>query len=181
MDASKIRPMATFGTHPGHAAPIDAPIPEFSSEADRKALDYMKVRSGETLGTQKVNRVFVGSCTNGRLEDMRAAANVLKGRLVADGVTMIVVPGSESVKVRAEEEGLDAIILAAGAEWREPGCSMCIAMNGDKAEPGELVVSTSNRNFAGRQGPGARTVLVSPATAAASAVAGVVTGVEGLG
>ena len=180
MDASKIRPMATFGTHPGHAAPIDAPIPDFTSEADIKALDYMRVRSGETLNMQKVDRVFVGSCTNGRLEDLRAAADVLTGRLVADGVKMIVVPGSESVKVRAEEEGLDAIILAAGAEWREPGCSMCIAMNGDKAEPGELVVSTSNRNFAGRQGPGARTVLVSPATAAASAVAGVVTGVEGL-
>ncbi len=181
MDAAAIRPMATYGTHPGHAAPIDAPIPTATNEADAKALDYMQVKAGETLSTQTVNRVFVGSCTNGRLEDMRATANILKDRKVADGVRMIVVPGSESVKAEAEAEGLDAIIRAAGAEWREPGCSMCIAMNGDKAEPGELVVSTSNRNFAGRQGPGARTVLASPETAAASAVAGVVTSVAGLG
>ena len=181
MDASAIRPMATFGTHPGHAAPIDAPIPDFTAEADLNALDYMQLKAGETLGEQKVDRVFIGSCTNGRLEDMRAAADVLRDRHVADGVTMIVVPGSESVKAKAEEEGLDAIIRAAGAEWREPGCSMCIAMNGDKAQPGELVVSTSNRNFAGRQGPGARTVLASPQTAAASAVAGRVVSVGGLG
>jgi 3-isopropylmalate/(R)-2-methylmalate dehydratase large subunit len=175
MDASKIRPMATYGTHPGHAAPIDAPIPEATNDADAKALEYMQVKSGDLLQAQTVNRVFVGSCTNGRLEDMRATAEILNGRLVAPHVRMIVVPGSESVKAQAEAEGLDTIILAAGAEWREPGCSMCIAMNGDKAEPGELVVSTSNRNFAGRQGPGARTVLASPQTAAASAIAGVVT------
>lgn len=180
MDASAIRPMATYGTHPGHAAPIDAPIPDATNEADAKALDYMQVKSGETLGQQSVDRVFVGSCTNGRLEDMRATANILKDRVVAAGVRMIVVPGSESVKAQAEAEGLDAIIRAAGAEWREPGCSMCIAMNGDKAAPGELVVSTSNRNFAGRQGPGARTVLASPETAAASAIAGVVTSAAGL-
>jgi 3-isopropylmalate/(R)-2-methylmalate dehydratase large subunit len=172
--------MATYGTHPGHAAPIDAPIPTATNEADAKALDYMRVKAGERLSAQTVNRVFVGSCTNGRLEDMRATANILKDRKVAPGVRMIVVPGSESVKAQSEAEGLDAIIRAAGAEWREPGCSMCIAMNGDKAEPGELVVSTSNRNFAGRQGPGARTVLASPETAAASAVAGVVTSVAGL-
>jgi 3-isopropylmalate/(R)-2-methylmalate dehydratase large subunit len=174
MDASKIRPMATYGTHPGHAAPIDAPIPPATNEADAKALDYMQVKAGEHLSAQKVDRVFVGSCTNGRLEDMRATATILTGRQVASHVRMIVVPGSESVKLQAESEGLDTIIRAAGAEWREPGCSMCIAMNGDKADPGELVVSTSNRNFAGRQGPGARTVLASPETAAASAVAGVV-------
>ncbi|GHA96542.1 3-isopropylmalate dehydratase large subunit [Algimonas arctica] len=181
MDASKIRPMATYGTHPGMAAPIDAIIPTSTNDADAKALDYMQVKAGQTMANQTVNRVFVGSCTNGRLEDMRAAANVLSGRQVAKGVRMIVVPGSEMVKAEAEAEGLDAIIIAAGAEWREPGCSMCIAMNGDKAAPGELVVSTSNRNFAGRQGPGARTVLASPETAAASAVAGVVTSVAGLG
>jgi len=180
MDAAKIRPMATYGTHPGMAAPIDARIPESENEADAKALDYMQVKSGETMAAQRVDRVFVGSCTNGRLEDMRAAAAVLSGRKVAGGVRMIVVPGSESVKAEAEAEGLDAIIIAAGAEWREPGCSMCIAMNGDKAAPGELVVSTSNRNFAGRQGPGARTVLASPETAAASAVAGVVTSAAGM-
>ncbi|MEM9600447.1 MAG: aconitase family protein, partial [Pseudomonadota bacterium] len=180
MEASDIRPMATYGTHPGHAAPIDAPIPAVTNEADAKALDYMQLRSGETLGAQAVDRVFVGSCTNGRLEDMRATANVLRGRHVASGVRMIVVPGSESVKAQAEEEGLDTVIRAAGAEWREPGCSMCIAMNGDKAEPGELVVSTSNRNFAGRQGPGARTVLASPQTAAASAIAGRVVSVSTL-
>ena len=180
MSASAIRPMATFGTHPGHAAPVDDLIPAVSGEADEKALTYMKVRSGERLSHQSVDRVFVGSCTNGRLEDMRATAAVLKGKVVAPGVTMIVVPGSESVKAAAEAEGLDKVIRLAGAEWREPGCSMCIAMNGDRAEPGELVVSTSNRNFAGRQGPGARTVLASPETAAASAVAGFVTSVEGL-
>jgi 3-isopropylmalate/(R)-2-methylmalate dehydratase large subunit len=180
MDASAIRPMATYGTHPGHAAPVDEAIPEVSGEADEKALNYMQVRSGEKLSAQSVDRVFVGSCTNGRLEDMRATAAILKDRSVAKGVRMIVVPGSESVKAAAESEGLDTIIRAAGAEWREPGCSMCIAMNGDKAEPGELVVSTSNRNFAGRQGPGARTVLASPETAAASAVAGFVTSVAGL-
>lgn len=181
MDASKIRPMATYGTHPGMAAPIDAIIPNSDNEADAKALDYMQVKAGQTMANQTVDRVFVGSCTNGRLEDMRAAASVLSGRQVAKTVRMIVVPGSEQVKAQAEAEGLDAIIIAAGAEWREPGCSMCIAMNGDKAAPGELVVSTSNRNFAGRQGPGARTVLASPETAAASAVAGVVTSVAGLG
>jgi 3-isopropylmalate/(R)-2-methylmalate dehydratase large subunit len=180
MDAAKIRPMATYGTHPGMAAPIDAAIPNSDNEADAKALDYMQVKAGQTMANQTVDRVFVGSCTNGRLEDMRAAASVLSGRQVAKTVRMIVVPGSEQVKAQAEAEGLDEIIIAAGAEWREPGCSMCIAMNGDKAAPGELVVSTSNRNFAGRQGPGARTVLASPETAAASAVAGVVTSIAGL-
>jgi 3-isopropylmalate/(R)-2-methylmalate dehydratase large subunit len=180
MDAAKIRPMATYGTHPGMAAPIDAAIPNSDNEADAKALDYMQVKAGQTMANQTVDRVFVGSCTNGRLEDMRAAASVLSGRQVAKTVRMIVVPGSEQVKAQAEAEGLDEIIIAAGAEWREPGCSMCIAMNGDKAAPGELVVSTSNRNFAGRQGPGARTLLASPETAAASAVAGVVTSIAGL-
>ncbi|MEM7730853.1 MAG: 3-isopropylmalate dehydratase large subunit, partial [Pseudomonadota bacterium] len=124
MDASAIRPMATYGTHPGHAAPVDAMIPQVSGEADEKALTYMKVRSGERLSAQSVDRVFVGSCTNGRLEDMRATASVLSGRVVAPHVRMIVVPGSESVKTAAEAEGLDKVIRLAGAEWREPGCSM---------------------------------------------------------
>jgi len=180
MDAATIRPMATYGTHPGMAAPIDAPIPNPANEADEKALSYMQVTAGQTMAGQRVDRVFIGSCTNARLEDMRAAANILSGRTVATSVRAIVVPGSESVKAAAEAEGLHEIIMASGAEWREPGCSMCIAMNGDKAAPGELVVSTSNRNFAGRQGPGARTVLASPETAAASAIAGVVTSVAGL-
>lgn len=181
MDAATIRPMATYGTHPGMAAPIDAPIPNPANEADEKALSYMQVTAGQTMAGQRVDRVFIGSCTNARLEDMRAAAKILSGRTVATSVRAIVVPGSESVKAAAEAEGLHEIIMASGAEWREPGCSMCIAMNGDKAAPGELVVSTSNRNFAGRQGPGARTVLASPETAAASAIAGVVASVAGLG
>ena len=127
---------------------------------------------GAPLRETKVDRVFIGSCTNSRLEDLRDAALILRGRKIAGHVKMLVAPGSEAIKKDAESEGLDAVFLAAGAEWREPGCSMCIAMNGDKGEPGELVVSTSNRNFKGRQGKGVRTVLASPATAAASALAG---------
>ena len=179
--AEDMRPMVTYGTHPGHAMPIDGLIPSSADEADIKALEYMGVTAGAHIAGEKVDRVFIGSCTNSRMDDLRAAASVMKGRKVAGGLIAIVVPGSEVVKKEAEAEGLHEVFMAAGAQWREPGCSMCIAMNGDKAAPGELVVSTSNRNFAGRQGPGARTVLASPATAAAAAVTGVITDPRTLG
>ena len=180
IDAADIRPMITYGTHPGHAMPVDAAVPAPQDESDAKALGYMNVVPGVPMTGTKVDRVFIGSCTNSRIDDIREAARIMAGRRVPDSLRAIVVPGSEAVKREAEAEGLHEIILAAGAEWREPGCSMCIAMNGDKALPGELVVSTSNRNFAGRQGPGARTVLASPATAAAAAVTGVITDVRRL-
>ncbi len=172
LDGSAIRPMATWGTTPDAAAPIGTPAPQPQSESDAKALAYMGFTAGEVTTREKVDVVFVGSCTNGRLPDMRVAASILKGRQVAEGVRMLVVPGSEAVRQQAEAEGLHRIITAAGAEWRIPGCSMCIAMNGDVVGEGQLCVSTSNRNFEGRQGKGARTILASPATAAASAVAG---------
>ena len=172
IDASSLTPMVTFGTNPGMVVGIDDPVPAGSDASFRKALEYMQVESGKPMSAQSVNVVFVGSCTNGRISDIEEAARVLDGRKVADGVRMMVVPGSESVKAEAEARGLDRIIKAAGAEWREAGCSMCIGMNGDIAQPGQLCVSTSNRNFEGRQGVGARTVLASPATAAASALAG---------
>ncbi|HEX5304518.1 MAG TPA: aconitase family protein, partial [Dyella sp.] len=146
------------------------PAPRNAPEA--RALAYMRAEAGRPMRGMPVDVVFVGSCTNSRLSDLREAAEVLRGRRVADGVRMLVVPGSEAVRRDAEREGLHEVFAAAGAEWRVPGCSMCIAMNGDLAQPGQLVVSTSNRNFEGRQGQGARTVLASPATAAASAVAG---------
>ncbi|WP_292054232.1 MULTISPECIES: 3-isopropylmalate dehydratase large subunit [unclassified Brevundimonas] len=172
LDGSAIRPMATWGTTPDAAAPIGTPAPQPQSESDAKALAYMGFTAGEVTTKEKVDVVFVGSCTNGRLPDMRVVADILKGRKVADGVRMLVVPGSEAVRQQAEAEDLHKIITAAGAEWRIPGCSMCIAMNGDVVCEGQLCVSTSNRNFEGRQGKGARTILASPATAAASAVAG---------
>ena len=172
IDAGTLTPMVTFGTNPGMVVGIDEPVPASADASFRKALDYMQVESGKPMTENSVDVVFVGSCTNGRISDIEEAANVLKGRKVADGVRMLVVPGSERVKAEAESRGLDKIITAAGAEWREAGCSMCIGMNGDIARPGQLSVSTSNRNFEGRQGVGARTVLASPATAAASAVAG---------
>lgn len=172
IDAADIRPTLTWGTHPGTAIAIDAPIPVASDAAARKGLAYMGFDAGHTVAGARVDVVFVGSCTNGRLRDMRDVARVLAGRRVADGVRMLVVPGSEIVKRQAEAEGIDAIVRAAGAQWREPGCSMCIAMNGDLVAPGELAVSTSNRNFEGRQGPGSRTVLASPLSAAWSAVQG---------
>ena len=172
LDASSLTPMITFGTNPGMVVGIDEPVPAGSDASFRKALDYMQVESGKPMSANAVDVVFVGSCTNGRLSDIEEAARVLEGRKVADGVRMMVVPGSERVKAEAEARGLDRIISAAGAEWREAGCSMCIGMNGDIARPGQLSVSTSNRNFEGRQGVGARTVLASPATAAASAIAG---------
>jgi 3-isopropylmalate/(R)-2-methylmalate dehydratase large subunit len=172
IDASTLTPMVTFGTNPGMVVGIDEAVPEGSDESYRKALDYMQVEPGKPMTAHAVDVVFVGSCTNGRISDIEEAARILEGRKVADGVRMLVVPGSEQVKAEAEARGLDRIITAAGAEWREAGCSMCIGMNGDIARPGQLSVSTSNRNFEGRQGVGARTVLASPATAAASAVAG---------
>jgi 3-isopropylmalate/(R)-2-methylmalate dehydratase large subunit len=174
IDASELQPMVTFGTNPGMVIGIEDPVPEGSDASFRKALDYMQIESGKAMSANKVDIVFVGSCTNGRITDIEEAASILMGRKVADGVRMLVVPGSELVKKEAEDRGLDKIITAAGAEWREAGCSMCIAMNGDIVKPGQLSVSTSNRNFEGRQGVGARTVLASPATAAASAIAGYV-------
>ncbi|ADM09326.1 isopropylmalate isomerase large subunit [Parvularcula bermudensis HTCC2503] len=174
VDAAAIRPMVTYGVSPHEALPATGDVPAPANDAARTALDYMGFQPGDPLAARKVDRVFVGSCTNGRLEDLRAAANILKGRRIADHVTMLVVPGSEAVKRAAEAEGLDQVFMTAGAEWREPGCSMCIAMNGDRGNPGEIVVSTSNRNFRGRQGEGVRTVLASPATAAASAVKGMI-------
>ena len=174
LDASAIEPMVTFGTNPGMVIGISELVPDVSDASFQKALDYMQVESGKPMTEHAVDVVFVGSCTNGRITDIEEAARVLDGRKVADGVRMLVVPGSELVKKEAEERGLDKIIMAAGAEWREAGCSMCIGMNGDIAQPGQLSVSTSNRNFEGRQGVGARTVLASPATAAASAIKGFV-------
>ncbi len=174
LDASRLQPMVTFGTNPGMVVGINEPVPTGTDASFRKALDYMQVEPGKPMTENAVDVVFVGSCTNGRLSDIEEAARVLEGRRVADGVRMLVVPGSQQVKQEAEARGLDDIIKSAGAEWREAGCSMCIGMNGDTVPAGKLSVSTSNRNFEGRQGVGARTVLASPATAAASAVRGYV-------
>ena len=164
--------MVTWGTAPDTGIAVDAPVPDARSASHAKALSYMKFEAGMPVSGQKVDQVFIGSCTNSRITDLRAAAAIMSGRQVAPGVRALVVPGSVAVRAQAEAEGLDRIFIEAGAEWRQPGCSMCIAMNGDKGEPGQLIVSTSNRNFEGRQGPGARTVLASPATAAAAAIAG---------
>jgi 3-isopropylmalate/(R)-2-methylmalate dehydratase large subunit len=179
IDASALVPMITYGTNPGQAIPVTALVPDPAAEADAAtraslegALRYMGLRPGQPILGQAVDAVFVGSCTNGRLEDMREAAAVLRGRKVK--VRTLIVPGSQVVKRQAEAEGLDRVFKDAGAEWREPGCSMCIAMNGDRIERGQYCVSTSNRNFEGRQGAGGRTLLASPATAAAAAVAGAV-------
>jgi 3-isopropylmalate/(R)-2-methylmalate dehydratase large subunit len=182
IDAGGLEPMITFGTSPGMGIPITAAVPDPASIADpmeresvRKALSYMGLEAGKPLTGHSVDVVFIGSCTNGRISDFRSAAAILKGRKVSPKVRVLVVPGSHGVKRQAEAEGLDQIFRAAGAEWREPGCSMCIAMNGDQLAPGQYSVSTSNRNFEGRQGKGGRTFLASPLTAAASAVTGVVT------
>ncbi len=175
IDASAIGSTISYGTHPGMVTPIAAAIPAARDAQEAKALAYMQFDGGQALIGQKVDVVFVGSCTNSRLSDLREAAAVMRGRKVADGVRALVVPGSVLIKREAEAEGLDAVFLAAGAEWREAGCSMCIGMNGDIAKPGQLVVSTSNRNFEGRQGPGVRTVLASPRVAAVAAIAGVIT------
>jgi 3-isopropylmalate/(R)-2-methylmalate dehydratase large subunit len=172
IDATALQPMVTFGTNPGMVVGVNDPVPAANDASFRKALDYMKIIPGKPMSENPVDVVFVGSCTNGRLSDLEEAAAILEGRKVADGVRMLVVPGSQQVKRRAEELGLHRIFTAAGAEWRESGCSMCLGMNGDTVAAGQLSVSTSNRNFEGRQGIGARTVLASPATAAASAVMG---------
>jgi 3-isopropylmalate/(R)-2-methylmalate dehydratase large subunit len=179
IDASALEPTVTFGTNPGMSAPVSGRVPEPEREREpsaRRALEaaltYMGLRPGQPLQGHPIDVVFIGSCTNGRLSDLRAAASVLRGRRVAPRVRALVVPGSREVKRAAEAEGLHRIFLEAGAEWREPGCSMCIAMNGDQVGPGQSAVSTSNRNFEGRQGPGARTFLASPLTAAAAAIAG---------
>lgn len=172
IDAGDVGVTVSYGTHPGMVLPIHAAIPAAADFQEQKALNYMQWQSGQSLRDARVDVVFIGSCTNSRLSDLRAAAAVLRGRRVAAHVRALVVPGSLAVQKAAEAEGLDHVFTQAGAEWREPGCSMCIAMNGDAARPGELVVSTSNRNFEGRQGPGVRTVLASPAVAAASAVKG---------
>lgn len=172
IDASAIQPMITYGTHPGMAIGIDTLVPEATTSEDRKALEYMGLEAGQPILGKKISTVFIGSCTNGRLSDLRAAAKVMRGQKVAAETRMLVVPGSREVKNQAEAEGLHEVFLAAGAEWREPGCSMCIAMNGDQLQPGEYAVSTSNRNFEGRQGKGGRTFLASPATAAVAAIHG---------
>jgi len=179
IDGSALEPMITYGTNPGMALPVGGRVPDPDALSDaaaraslEKALRYMDLRPGQPLIGQKVDVVFIGSCTNSRIEDLRGAASVLRGRKVAKGVRTLVVPGSRRVKQAAEAEGLDRVFTDAGAEWREPGCSMCIAMNGDQLEPGQYAVSTSNRNFEGRQGKGGRTFLASPLTAAAAAVAG---------
>ncbi|MBK8285515.1 MAG: 3-isopropylmalate dehydratase large subunit [Ahniella sp.] len=174
IDASAVEPSVTWGTDPGKVVAISGRLPEVADEGVRKALAYMKLEAGQAIHGVPVDVVFLGSCTNSRLPDLQEAAAVLRGLRVHPKVRMLVVPGSEAVKRDAEAIGLHEVFIAAGAEWREPGCSMCLGMNGDIAKPGELVVSTSNRNFEGRQGKGVRTVLASPATAAAAAVAGVI-------
>jgi len=174
IDVSALGPMVTFGTNPGMVIPIDDEVPRGDDPSFRKALAYMQVEAGKPMLGLPVDVVFIGSCTNGRLSDLRMAAGLLRGRRVAERVRLLVVPGSYEVKRQAEAEGLDEIVKAAGGEWREPGCSMCIAMNGDKVASGQLSVSTSNRNFEGRQGSGARTVLASPLTAAAAAIKGAI-------
>ncbi|HWI29678.1 MAG TPA: 3-isopropylmalate dehydratase large subunit [Stellaceae bacterium] len=188
LQAAEVAPQVTWGTSPQDVLPITGKVPdpaEIADEAKRAAmqrsLDYMGLTPGTPLAEVPVQRVFIGSCTNGRIEDLRAAAAVAKGRKVAAGVNAMVVPGSGLVKHQAEEEGLDRVFVEAGFEWREPGCSMCLAMNPDKLEPGERCASTSNRNFEGRQGRGGRTHLVSPAMAAAAAVRGTLADVRDLG
>jgi 3-isopropylmalate/(R)-2-methylmalate dehydratase large subunit len=176
IDATALEPMITYGTNPGMVVPISASIPQQpGDQIHAKALGYMGFHGGEAMLGKPVNTVFIGSCTNGRLEDLAAAAQVLKGRKVAPGVHLLIVPGSQQVKRDAEAAGLDEIFKKAGADWRESGCSMCLGMNGDTVASGEYSLSTSNRNFEGRQGVGARTLLASPLTAAASAVRGRIT------
>ena len=179
LEAASLAPFVTWGTNPAQVARIDGTVPEPSSfedpvdrETAARALEYMGLAGGTPIRDIAVDTVFIGSCTNGRIEDLRAAAGVLEGRTVRPGMRALVVPGSHRVKAQAEAEGLDAVFTAAGFDWREPGCSMCLAMNPDKLSPGERAASTSNRNFEGRQGRGGRTHLVSPAVAASTAVAG---------
>jgi 3-isopropylmalate/(R)-2-methylmalate dehydratase large subunit len=186
IDVSALKPTVTWGTSPEDVVPVDGRVPDPAAfEADkaervRRALDYMGLEPGQRIADAKIDRVFIGSCTNSRIEDLRAAAAIAKGRKVAAGVAAMVVPGSGLVKEQAEAEGLDEIFRAAGFDWREPGCSMCLAMNPDKLMPGERCASTSNRNFEGRQGRGGRTHLMSPAMAAAAAITGHITDVREL-
>jgi 3-isopropylmalate/(R)-2-methylmalate dehydratase large subunit len=179
LDAATLAPFVTWGTNPGQGLPLTASVPdpadivdEHERSAAQRALEYMDLVPGKPLREIRVDTVFLGSCTNGRIEDLRAAAEVLRGRQVADGVRVLVVPGSERVRLAAEDEGLDVVFKEAGAEWRHAGCSMCLGMNPDQLAPGERSASTSNRNFEGRQGKGGRTHLVSPLVAAATAVTG---------
>jgi 3-isopropylmalate/(R)-2-methylmalate dehydratase large subunit len=187
LNAGDLEPMITYGTNPGMGLGITRPIPDpdtLDNVSDRlmlrRALEYMDLRPGKPLLGHPVDVVFIGSCTNSRISDLRQAAALLNGRKVAEGVRVMVVPGSQMVKKQAEAEGIDRIFREAGAEWREAGCSMCIAMNGDQLQPGQYALSTSNRNFEGRQGKGGRTFLASPLTAAATALAGVITDVRTL-
>jgi 3-isopropylmalate/(R)-2-methylmalate dehydratase large subunit len=187
IDADALTPFVTWGTNPGQGLPLGESVPnpaEIVDENERvaaeRALDYMGLAAGTPLRDIPVDTVFVGSCTNGRMEDLRAAAAILQGRKVAEGVRMLVVPGSMRVRFQAEEEGLDQVFLNAGAEWRSAGCSMCLGMNPDQLAPGERSASTSNRNFEGRQGKGGRTHLVSPLVAAATAVRGTLSSPEDL-
>ena len=179
LKAEDIIPQVTWGTSPEDVLPITANVPTLDAFKDQnkknaaaRALEYMGLNEGMALQDVKIDHVFIGSCTNGRIEDIRDVAKIVKGRKVAAGVAAMVVPGSGLVKAQAEEEGLDKIVIEAGFEWREPGCSMCLAMNADRLEPGERCASTSNRNFEGRQGRGGRTHLMSPAMAAAAAIKG---------
>jgi 3-isopropylmalate/(R)-2-methylmalate dehydratase large subunit len=179
LDAGAILPHVSWGTNPSQVVPLDGVVPDPESfaeaserEAAQRALEYMDLKPGTLVRDIPLDTVFIGSCTNSRIEDLRAAADVARGQRVASGVRALVVPGSHAVKAQAESEGLDGVFRTAGFEWREPGCSMCLAMNPDKLAPGERCASTSNRNFEGRQGRGGRTHLVSPAVAAATAIAG---------
>jgi 3-isopropylmalate/(R)-2-methylmalate dehydratase large subunit len=181
IDATKLAPFVTWGTNPAQVARITDVVPDPTAETDAtkrdgatRALAYMGLNPGMALRDVTIDTVFIGSCTNSRIEDLRAAATIVDGRKVAEGVRAMVVPGSAAVRAQAEAEALDKIFINAGFEWRQPGCSMCLAMNPDKLSPGERAVSTSNRNFEGRQGPGGRTHLASPAVAAASAIAGTI-------
>ena len=187
IDAASLTPFVTWGTNPGQGLPLDQAVPdpddildEDKAASARKALAYMNLTPGTKLRDIAVDTVFLGSCTNARIEDLRAAADVIRGNHVADSVRMLVVPGSMKVKAQAEEEGLDAVFTEAGAEWRSAGCSMCLGMNADQLEPGQRCASTSNRNFEGRQGKGGRTHLVSPLVAAATAVRGTLSSPEDL-
>ena len=182
INADRLEPMITYGTNPGMGIPITGRIPDPAAEMDftrrknlEKAIAYMDLKPGKPIQGHPIDVVFLGSCTNSRLSDLRQAASMLKGRTIAEGVRLLVVPGSEEIRRQAEAEGLDRVFRQAGGEWRYAGCSMCIAMNGDQLQPGQYAVSTSNRNFEGRQGPGGRTFLASPLTAAAAAITGVVT------
>ena len=185
LNAADIAPQVTWGTSPQDVAPINGKVPDPADERDEnrrsaieRSLEYMGLEAGTAVSDIRIDTVFIGSCTNGRIEDLRAAAAVAKGRKVADGIRAMIVPGSGLVKTQAEEEGLDAVFKEAGFDWREPGCSMCLAMNADKLSVGERCASTSNRNFEGRQGRGGRTHLVSPAMAVAAAVEGRLTDVR---